>query len=265
MSDPAGDSRIGIIGNDEYGAAIAQRIAACGRRAVYAALPGSPDATTALKRELSPTSTDVASACPVMLAAIEDTETLRALVLGTAESMGLVAQMQPGSLFVDLGARTPRELHALLALLGTGNAALVDAAVIGGLDAIAEGRAKILLGGSPDAIDLASAALSLLGSVERTGPLGSAHAAAALMGYIEAAHAVACEEALVLGHACGLAPETLKRVLSEESLPRGRNVLQLARRAPLARRIAEDRGVSADIIDLATKKRQRQRPQRENR
>ena len=42
MSDPAGDSPIGIIGNDEHGAAIAQRIAACGYGTLYAALPGSP-------------------------------------------------------------------------------------------------------------------------------------------------------------------------------------------------------------------------------
>ena len=190
---------------------------------------------------------------------------MRALILGSAESVGLGARMQPGSVFVDLGSRTPRELQALLGLLGTGDVALVDAALIGGLDAIAEGRVKILLGGYPDAVELAGAALSLLGSVEHTGPLGSAHAAAALMGYIEAAHAVACEEALALGHACGLGPETLKRVLSDDSLPRGLNVVRLARRAELARRIAEDRGVSADIIDLATERRLRQQPRRENR
>ena len=265
MSDPAGDSPIGIIGNDEHGAAIAQRIAACGYGTLYAALPGSPRIAAALTREPSPSPTDIAFECPVTFAAIEDTEALRALILGSAESAGLGARMQPGSVFVDLGSRTPRELQALLGLLATGDVALVDAALIGGLDAIAEGRVKILLGGYPDAVELAGAALSLLGSVEQTGPLGSAHAAAVLMGYIEAAHAVACEEALALGHACGLGPETLKRVLSDDSLPRGLNVVRLARRAELARRIAEDRGVSADIIDLARERRLRQQPRRENR
>jgi len=258
MASSTIDRPIGIIASDEYGPAIAKRIAGSDRRVLYCAMPGSPDVVRAPRLELSPTPTDIAFECQIALAAVEDTESLRMLLLGNGDRMGLGAEMQPGSVLVDLGARTPRELQALLGLLGTRGVALVDATLIGGPDAIAEGRAKILLGGYPDAVDTAASALSLLGSVERTGPLGSAHAAAALMGYIEAAHAVAREEALALGNACGLTPDTLTRVLSDDSLPRGLNVVQLARRAELARRIARDRGVSADIIDLAAEKRARQ-------
>ena len=83
------------------------------------------------------------------------------------------------------------------------------------------------------------------------------------MGYVEAAHAVAREEAIALGAACGLTPETLTRVLSDETLPHGLNVVQLARRAALARRIARDRTGGADVIDLAAEKQARN--QRENR
>jgi 3-hydroxyisobutyrate dehydrogenase len=259
MGSALGVHPIGVIGNDEYGPAIAGRLSACGCRTLYSALPGSPAIARGQRLELSPTPTDLAFECPVALAAIEDTETFRALLLGDADRMGLGAELQPGSVLIDLGARTPRELQALLGLLGTHGVAIVDAALIGGPEAAAEGRAKILLGGYPDAVEIAAAALSLLGHVERTGPLGSAHAAAALMGYIETAHAVAREEAVALGNACGLAPETLKRVLSDEQLARGLNVVQLARRAELARRIARDRGITADIIDLAAEKRVRQR------
>ena len=259
MGGAVGVRPVGVIGNDEYGPVIAQRIAASGYRTLYSPLPGSPTITRGQRLELSPTPTDLAFECPVALAAIEDTETFRTLLLGDSDRLGLGAELQPGSVLVDLGARTPRELQALLGLLGTRGVALVDAALLGGTDAVAEGRAKILLGGYPDAADAAASALSLLGHVERTGPLGSAHAAAALMGYIEAAHAVAREEAIVLGNACGLAEETLTRVLSDEQLARGLNVVQLARRAELARRIARDRGITADIIDLAAEKRFRQR------
>jgi 3-hydroxyisobutyrate dehydrogenase len=171
--------------------------------------------------------------------------------------MGLGQEMMPGSVFVDLGARTPRELQALLGLLGTRGVAVLDAALIGGPEAVAEGRAKILLGGHPDSVDIATVPLAALGHVERTGPLGSAHAAAALMGYVEAAHAVAREEALMLASACGLEPETLTRVIAESVLPRGLNVVELTRRAEHARRIANDRGISADIIDLAVEKQAR--------
>lgn len=250
---------IGVIGNDEYGPAIAQRIAACGYRTLYTGLAGSPVVARGQRLEPAPTPTDIAAECPIALVAIDDTETLRELLVGRSDRMGLGAEMEPGSVIVDLGARTPRELQALLGLLGTRGVALVDAALIGGVDAAGEGRAKIFVGGYPDAVDIAEKALSLLGHIERTGPLGSAHAVAALMGYVEAAHAVARDEALALGNACGLTPAVLTRMLSDASLLREPNVTWLAQRADLARRIARDRGLSADIIDLASEKRARQR------
>jgi len=258
-SHSGSDTPVGVIGNDEYGPAIAARIAACGHRVLYAGLSGSPLITRGQRLEPASTPTDVAFECHVALVAVEDTEALRGLLLGNQDRAGLGSEMQPGSVIVDLGARAPRELQSLLGLLGTRGVALVDAALIGGADAASEGRAKIMLGGYPDSVEIADPVLSLLGHVERTGPLGSAHAVAALMGYVEAAHTIAREEALALGRACGLTPEVLARMLSDASLPRETNVTRMGRRADLARRIAHDRGLTAEIIDLAAEKQARQR------
>lgn len=41
-SQPYGDTPVGVIGNDDYGPAIAARLAACGYRVLYGGLPGSP-------------------------------------------------------------------------------------------------------------------------------------------------------------------------------------------------------------------------------
>jgi 3-hydroxyisobutyrate dehydrogenase len=251
---------IGVIGNDEFGAAIAERIATRRFHTMYAALPGSPP--VAYREMLEPASeSSIALQCPIVLAAVEDTETFRSLLVGDGRSP-VATRPRPGSVLVDLGARTPREFQSLHEVLEQRDVALVDAALIGGPEATMHGHAKILLGGDLAAVEIAESVLVLLGNVERTGPLGSAHAAAALMGYIEAAHAVAREEALALGAACGLTPETLKRVLSDETAPRELNVVQLARRAALARRIARDRRGSADIINLAAEKHARNRENR---
>lgn len=258
MSDAKHSRPIGVIGNDEFGPAIAERIAACEVATVYAAFPGSPAANFGKYLDPMPATTE---AMPLILAAIEDTETLRGLLTYGSERREL--GLRPGAVVVDLGARTPRELDALVELLEPLGVALADAALIGGPSAAAEGRAKVLLGGAQPAVEIAETVVGLLGSVERTGPLGSAHAAAALMGYIEAAHAVAREEAMALGAACGLTPDMIARVLSERAPPHGMNVVQLARRAALARRIARDRNGGADIIDLAAVK--HARAQRENR
>ncbi len=262
MGEAPKNRPIGVIGNDEFGPAIAERIAACRLHTLYAALPGSPTASFGEMLEELPTGPPSAPGCPIVLAAIEDTETFRMLFIDDAKT-DLGIELCPGSVLIDLGARTPDELQTLLGILEARGVALVDAALIGGPEAATEGRAKILLGGDETAVVVAESVLSLLGTVERTGPLGSAHAAAALMGYIEAAHAVAREEAIALGAACGLTPETLTRVLSDETRPHGLNVVQLARRAELARRIARDRSGGADIIDLAAEKQARNR--RENR
>lgn len=261
MGSASNNRPIGVIGNDELGTAIAERIAACRVSVLYAALPGaSPAIYGEHLLPVSSTSSGL-SDCPVVLVAIEDTEIIRALLIGGDAVLNFAPLA--GTVLVDLGARTPRELDALLELVQPRDVSLTDAALIGGPEAAADGRAKILLGGADAATELAASVVSLFGTVERTGPLGSAHAAAALMGYIEAAHAVAREEAMALGAACGLTPDMIARVLSERAPPHGMNVVQLARRADLARRIARDRNAGADIIDLAAEK--QARSQRENR
>jgi len=253
---------VGIIGNDEVGTAIAERIADCRVPALYAALPGSPSVTYGEHLQAAAASANKMAECPIILVAIEDTEIFRALLSGRAPS-GFSFSPGSGSVIVDLGARTPRELDALLELVEPRGISLTDATLIGGAEATGDGRAKVLIGGEEAATEIATSVMSLLGHVERTGPLGSAHAVAALMGYIEAAHAVAHEEAMALGTACGLTPDVIARVLSERNPPHGLNVVQLARRADLARRIARDRNAGADIIDLAAEK--QARAHRENR
>jgi 3-hydroxyisobutyrate dehydrogenase len=249
---------VGIIGNDPIGPAIAKRISDCRVPALYAALPGSPSASRGDYLRPVSTATDNMSECPIMLVAIEDTEIVRALLTGRSPA-GFDFAPLSGAVIVDLGARTPRELDALLEIVEPQGIALTDATLIGGPEAAGEGRAKVLIGGAETATEIAATIMSLLGTVERTGPLGSAHAVAALMGYIEAAHAVAHEEALALGTACGLTPDVIARVLSERNPPHGLNVVQLAHRADLARRIARDRNAGADIIDLAAEKQSRAR------
>ena len=257
LTDEPPPRAIGIIASDEYGPAVAERLAKAGQRVLYWALPGGKPVPKQPFIETVSTPTDIAFECDVVLAIVEDTTSLRALLLGSAEQRSFGAEMRPGAVLIDLGARTPRELHALLGILGTRGIAIVDAALLGNVNAVLNGQSRVLLGGFIDSIDIALPALRHLGSVERTGPLGSAHAAAALMGYLETAHIVAREQARELGRACGLPLETLNLMLKGEPESDHSNVVRLARQAALARRIAKDRGISADIIDLMEEKRRR--------
>lgn len=251
---------IGVISADETGLAIAAKIAASGQRVVFYAMPGAPrHMTDAAPRpgkiarvEMASTPTDVAFECEIVFVSIDDTAELRRILLGTPERMGIAAEMSPGSVIVDTGARPPRETQALLGITGTRGVALIDAALIGGAGHAADSAPTVLVGGFPDAVDRAMPVLEILGRVERTGPLGSAHTAAALMGYMEAAHRVAREDAAAVGRALGLTPETLQRVL--DGAGETGSIVQMAQRTKLAGTLAQNHGVSADVIDFTQQK-----------
>ena len=242
---------IGIIGTDGFGRAVAERLAAAGKRVLLYARDATPQGKLPKLMEAAPTPTDIAFDCNIVFSFIDDSTAFRTLLLGTPDRMGLGAEMNPGAVLVDFGARPPRETQALLAITGMRGVAIVDAAVVGNTASLASGTSTVLIGGYPDAVDEVEPALALLGKIDRTGGLGSAHTAAALMGYMEAAHRVAHDEAVSVGRALGLSGETLARVLDNDSRSTAStNVVNLARKTGLALKLATDRGVSADVIDF---------------
>lgn len=243
---------LGILADDTSAGPIANRITASGRRVLIhtpaAAQPRTPGGLI----EYVATPTDIAFSCDVVLSMIEDTTRLRQVLLGSEDRLGLGLELASGATIIDFGIRPPRECQALMGILGMRGLSLIDAAVVGTPEALANGTATILTGGFPDAVDAALPVLETIGRVERTGPLGSAHTAAALMGYMEAAHTIAWEEASRVGQALGLNIAVLGR-LFEAELPTS-NVVSFSRRAGLAGALAHERGLSAEVIDLTLRK-----------
>jgi 3-hydroxyisobutyrate dehydrogenase len=242
---------IGIIGSDGPARAAAERVAATGQRVLLYVVGGVGAGKLPKNIEAAATPTDIGFDCDIVFSFINDSLLLRDLLIGTPERLGLGAEMNPGAVLVDFGVRPPRETQALLGITGTRGVAIVDAAVIDNGEALSSGTNSVLIGGYPDSVDLVEPALALLGRVDRTGPLGSAHTSAALMGYMEAAHRVAHDEAMSVGLALGLTSDTLERML-EQTAKRSSdgNIVRLAHRTGLALKLATDRGVSAEVIDF---------------
>jgi 3-hydroxyisobutyrate dehydrogenase len=240
---------IGIVGTDGLARGVAERIAATGQRVLFYAIDTSQRGKLPKNIEAAPTPTDIAFDCEIVFSFVDDSTVFRSLLLGTPERTGLAAEMNPGAVLVDFGARPPRECQALLGVIGMRGVAIVDAAITGSAGALVNGGNTVLIGGYIDAVDIVEPALALLGKVERTGGLGSAHTAAALMGYMEAAHHIAHEEAVSVGRALGLSSDTLARVVDPDNhgTPPG-NCVALARKTGLALKLATDRGVAADVI-----------------
>ncbi len=239
---------IGLIASDAEALAVARRLAGVGEHVIFYILENTARKNLAPNIEAASTPSDVALACEIIFLEIDDTRQMRQLMLGTPDRPGLLGDMQPGAMIIDLGIRTPRETQALLGVSGTRGIGVVDVALVGRTAAIEHGAATVLVGGFPDAVDSVEHLLAELGSVERTGPLGSAQTAAALMGYVEAAHFAARTDALSVGHALGLRASALSHIF--DGAPDDSNIVRFQRRAELVRRMAEDRGLGTNVIDF---------------
>ena len=239
---------IGLIATDPEALAVARRLAGTGEHVIFYLLGGTQRNHLARNLEAASTPADVVLACDIVLLVIDDTRQMRQLMLGSPDRPGLIGEMLPGAVIMDLGIRTPRETQALLGVSGTRGIGVVDVALVGGTAAIEHGAATVLVGGYPDAVDRVEPILAELGRVERTGPLGSAQTAAALMGYVEAAHFAARSDALSVGRALGLGASALAHIF--EGAPDDSNIVRFHRRAELVRRMAEERGLGADVIDF---------------
>jgi 3-hydroxyisobutyrate dehydrogenase len=242
---------IGIVGTDGFARTVAERIADTGQRVLLYVVGGTRPAKLPKNIEDAATPTDIGFDCNIVFSFIDDSIAFRDFLIGTPDKTGLGAEMNPGAVLVDFGVRPPRETQALLGVTGMRGVAIVDAAITGSAYAVSHGASTVLLGGFPDAVDTVEFALTKLGTMTRTGPLGSAHTAAALMGYVEAAHHIAHAEAQSVGRALGLSSDTMTHVLNAEPQYAAHpNIIALARKTGLALKLATDRGVSAEVIDF---------------
>ncbi|MEQ1715489.1 MAG: NAD(P)-binding domain-containing protein [Hyphomicrobium sp.] len=236
----------GLIANEPEAMLIARRLTAAGRRVLHVMLSPAARLGPGPNLEAAATPADIAIECDTIAIAIDDTRVFLQLLLGTPERPGLMNDLAPGTVLIDFGIRPPREAQSILGITGLRGVSVVDAALIGGGDALSRGTAKVLVGGYPDAVDAATPLLCELGTIERTGPLGSAQTAAALMGYVEAAHFAARADAMTFGTALGLQTHALTRILDDA--PEEQNVVRFQRRAELAYKIAEERGLGGDVV-----------------
>lgn len=134
---------------------------------------------------------------------------------------GAASALRPGALVIEMSSSAPLGTIELGAGLKQTGIMLLDAPVSGGVRRAVDGTLAVIVGGDKAVLEQARPLLALLGaSIIHVGPLGSGHAMKALNNYVSATGLAAACEALIVGQAFGIAPETVVDVLNAST---GRN------------------------------------------
>jgi 3-hydroxyisobutyrate dehydrogenase len=167
----------------------------------------------------------IGESCQVAITMLPDSAAVRQAVMGVEDQGGLARTMaramgQGGGVIVDMSSSAPTATVALGAELQDHGLDLVDAPVSGGVPRARAGSLTIMAGGAPTVVDAVAPILSAMGTVHRTGPLGSGHAMKALNNYVSAAGLLAVAEALIIARRFGLDPKIMNDILKVST---GRN------------------------------------------
>ena len=222
----AAAARIGFIGLGNMGAPMVRCLARAGhcvlaydvRAGVAAALAAEPANTG--KVTAADSLAAVGAAAQIVITMLPDSKIVRAAVLGDKTKPGLAASMQRGGVIVDMSSSYPLDTRALADALAPQGLQVIDAPVSGGVGKAVTGTLAIMAGGEAALLDTVAPVLAAMGTVHRTGALGSGHAIKALNNYVSAAGLIATCEALLVAEKFGLDAQTVTDVLNAST---GRN------------------------------------------
>lgn len=250
---------VGFVGLGNMGAPMARNLVAAGFELVVR----DTDPVRADEFGGNAASPAAFAACDVVVTMLPTDAVVRDALL----EWGLAQALPPSAVVVDMSSSNPTATRALGADLPV---AVIDAPVSGGVPRAEAGTLSIMVGADDDAaFERARPVLEALGDrVFRVGPLGAGHALKALNNYLAAAAYAATAEALAVGQAYGLDPETLiavvntstgrsfssEHVYAEHVVPgryaTGFMAALLAKDVAIAADIARSAGIDAPALEL---------------
>ena len=118
------------------------------------------------------------------------------------------------SILIDMSSSDPRETKKLGKTIETKGLKFLDAPVSGGVSRAKTGDLMIMAGGKEQDLEEVKDLLSVMGTVQFAGPLGSGHAIKALNNYVSAAGLIASFEALATARSFGIKPENFLKIIN---------------------------------------------------
>jgi 3-hydroxyisobutyrate dehydrogenase/2-hydroxy-3-oxopropionate reductase len=207
---------VAVIGLGGMGGRIARRLLAAGEHQIVV-WNRTPEKTAELARlgaAAAESPAEAARRAEAVITMVADPEALQAVTEGPS---GIAAGAGPGSTVLEMSTVGPSAISRLASVLPE-EVGLLDAPVLGSLEAVESGTLEIFVGGPVERFARWSPLLAELGSPHHVGPVGAGAAAklvanATLLGMLGL-----LGEALALAAGLGLAPETAFELLGATPL-----------------------------------------------
>ena len=152
--------------------------------------------------------------CEVVINILPNSAVVEQVLFG---ANGLAPHLRRGAVVIDMTSGVPEATIRMAQRLAQQDVLLFDAPVSGGVPRAKSGELTIMTGGERSVIDDAMPILEAMGSVIRTGPLGSGHAMKALNNLVSAGGFLIGIEALLVGTKFGIDPVTMVDILNVSS------------------------------------------------
>lgn len=197
---------IGVAGLGAMGGPVARHLADAGF--AVRGYDRNPDAATALAAHgVEPAALHALAGCAALLVFVPAGRDVLDLVTALAGRADVPRHV------VICSSVTPATCQAAAAALG-GRAAVVDAALTGGVRAAEAGRVNLLVGGDDDAVAALRPVLDVFGAtLHHLGPLGSGQVGKTVNNLVHWGEIAVLVEALELGAALGVPAARLRRAL----------------------------------------------------
>lgn len=161
--------------------------------------------------DLAPSIAAAVSTADVVLTSLPTGSVVRDVWLGPD---GLLASARPGTVAVDLSTIDPASMRAVGEAASAAGLRPVDCPVSGGPGESRAGTLALIVGGEDDDVAAARPVLDDLGTIARTGGLGTAKVVKLVNNMMTMGNVLVAAEAFAMGVAAGVDPQRLYEVLS---------------------------------------------------
>ena len=131
-----------------------------------------------------------------------------------SEVVTKLLEINTKSILIDMSSSDPRDTKKLGKTIEAEGLKFLDAPVSGGVSRAKTGDLMIMAGGKEEDLEIVKDLLSVMGTVQFAGPLGSGHAIKALNNYVSAAGLIASFEALATARSFGIKPENFLKIIN---------------------------------------------------